>query len=491
MSLLPIETLGKKRQPNELIQIIRDCGIVEEKIILQLLKLLVSQSDAFSVLDQDLRFVFISENYKNVLEIQDEKCQLIGMHVTEVLCKIINKEVSMISQNRLHAASLVAAAKETKTFLRTTRTGKDVMATISPLLDDNGNILFIIQSIKNLPDIDQLRSQNMAFYEAIGLHAGCESGNSPIIHSKCMQEVAERAYQAAGADVNVLLTGESGVGKDVIAKYIQSVSPRKSQQFIQVNCSAIPDGLLESELFGYEDGAFTGARRSGKHGLIEIAHKGTLFLDEIGDMPLPLQAKLLNFLQDRYFFRVGGVDKVKVDIRIIAATNANLEEKVKRKEFREDLYYRLKVIPIHIPPLRERPEDIIPMVNDFLSQFNRKYAKNKQFSFDALCLLATYPWPGNVRELKNSIERLVVLGKDQQINVDIIKKELEYSSHDSFPEGNASGVRSLEGAKEQIEYQLFKLAAQHYNSHRQIAKALGTSPSTVGKKLEQYGIRVG
>ena len=482
------KTAEKNSLSSALMQILTKQGIVEaEKHIITLMD---SQTDAFSILDKNLRFVFINKNYKSILEIQEENCEILGMHVTEFLAKFIfHKDANLIAQNRLHAASLVEATKEPATFLRTTQMGKDIMVTVSPILDELGEILFIVQTIKNLPDVDQLRKQNLSFYETFGLvHQIRNDKDSPIFHSKLMQEVAERAHQAAGVDVNVLLSGESGVGKDVIAKYIQASSPRKNQPFIQVNCSAIPDALLESELFGYEDGAFTGARRSGKHGLIEIANKGTLFLDEIGDMPFAMQAKLLIFLQDRYFFRVGGIDKVKVDIRIIAATNANLEEKVKRKEFREDLYYRLNIIPIHIPPLRERPEDIITMVNDFLSQFNKRYMKNKQFSFDALCLLATYTWPGNVRELKNCIERLIVLTKDQEISVDILKKELAYKSPELFPEGNTNCTRSLDDAKDLIEYQLLKLAAQQYSSHRQIAKALGTSHTTVSKKLEQYGI---
>ncbi len=485
------KTKEKSGLANTLMQILTNKGLAgPEKYIIGLLD---SQSDAFSILDQDLRFVFVSNNYKSVLDMQDENSEIIGMHVTEFVGKFIfHKDADLIAQNGLHASSLVVTTKKMATFLRTTQMGRDIMVTVSPLLDDSGEIMFLIQTIKNLPDIDQLRGQNFSFYETLGLiHPMGNNKNSPIFHCTRMQEVAERARQSAGVDVNVLLTGESGVGKDVIAKYIQVASPRKSQPFIQVNCSAIPDALLESELFGYEDGAFTGARRNGKHGLLEVANKGTLFLDEIGDMPLVLQAKLLIFLQDRYFYRVGGIEKVKVDIRIIAATNADLEEKVKRKEFREDLYYRLNVIPIHIPPLRERLEDIIPMVNDFLSQFNKKYMKHKEFSFDALCLLATYTWPGNVRELKNCIERLVVLSKKQQINVDMIKKELAYRSPELFPEGDTGGARSLDDAKELIEYQLLKLAAQQYNSHRQIAKALGTSHTTVSKKLEQYGISVG
>lgn len=486
MSLLSSKTTGKDRLSDKLIELLSHEGFIgSEKLLIRLLD---SHFDAFSILDRDLRFVFISKSYNSILEIQDEDSQILGIHVTEFVGKyILNKDASLVSENRLYAAAYAMATKETATFLRTTRTGKDVIVTVSPLLDDAGDLLFIIQSVKNLPDVDELKKQNFAFYEALGLHS-IDKNTSPIIQSKCMQEVAGRALLAAGVDVNVLITGESGVGKDVIAKYIQEASPRTGQQFIQVNCSAIPDALLESELFGYEGGAFTGARSKGKIGLIEIANKGTLFLDEIGDMPLPMQAKLLNFLQDRYFFRVGGIEKVKVDIRVIAATNVNLEEKVKLKQFREDLYYRLNVIPIRIPPLRERPEDIIPMANEFLYQFNKKHKKNKQFSFDAQCLLPAYSWPGNVRELKNCIERLVVLTEDQQITGDIIKKDLAYQDSEFFPEGSLGCTTSLDNAKEMVEYQLLKLAAQQFSSHRQIAKALGTSHTNVSRKLEQYGI---
>jgi len=203
-----------------------------------------------------------------------------------------------------------------------------------------------------------------------------------------------------------------------------------------------------------------------------------------------MQGKLLNFLQDKCFFRVGSVKKTEVNVRIIAATNANLEEKVKNKQFREDLFYRLNVVPLHIPPLRERLDDIIPMANDFLRKFNKNYVRENRFSLDAPSALLSYSWPGNVRELENTIERLVILSDQQYITSDIIKKDLYYKEQSSLPAVNVNKIVSLPEATEMVERKLLEAAAQQFTSSRQIAKLLGTSHPTISKKLKQYGIEI-
>src|SRR5699024_6543855 len=228
-----------------------------------------------------------------------------------------------------------------------------------------------------------------------------------------MLKIKQMINRIAQFNTTILITGESGVGKGVITKTIHEQSNRKDQPFIHINCGAIPESLIESELFGYEKGAFTGAQKDGRIGLIEQADKGILFLDEIAEMPLHLQVKLLKVLQERQFYRLGGSEIVKVDIRIIAATNQNLEELVEQGMFREDLYYRLNVVPINIPPLRTRPEDITYLIDYFFKQFNEKYGLSAYLSLEAENALHRYKWPGNVRELENLIERLVIMSENE------------------------------------------------------------------------------
>ncbi len=233
------------------------------------------------------------------------------------------------------------------------------------------------------------------------------TGSSPVI-----TKVKEVIYKVAPYDINVLITGESGTGKNVAAKLIHSLSPRKDRPFVSINCASLPEELLESELFGHEKGAFTGAV-SEKKGLFEIADGGTVFLDEIGEMPLSLQAKLLHFLEEKKFRRVGGIEEISVDVRLIAATNKNLEEEIKNGNFREDLYYRLAGIVISMPPLRERKEDILEIAKQFINEFSKKYGKNiEKIDGSFIEFLMNYDFKGNIRELRNIVEKEVILTED-------------------------------------------------------------------------------
>jgi transcriptional regulator with PAS, ATPase and Fis domain len=229
-----------------------------------------------------------------------------------------------------------------------------------------------------------------------------------IAKSQKMKRIEHLANIMSKVDSTVLLSGESGVGKGVISKYIHNQSCRCDGPFIKIDCSAIPENLFESEVFGYEKGAFTGAERSGKIGLLELANGGTVFLDEIGDMPIHMQPKILRAIQDREIIRVGGKDVIPVSVRFIAATNRDLKQMVDAREFREDLYYRLNVVPILIPPLRERKEDIIPLIQDITKKINERYGICKTFNNKEIEMMLNYDWPGNIRELENIIERIMV-----------------------------------------------------------------------------------
>ncbi|MEO0278827.1 MAG: sigma 54-interacting transcriptional regulator [candidate division WOR-3 bacterium] len=306
--------------------------------------------------------------------------------------------------------------------------------------------------------------------------------------SERMQNVIRTCLKVARSKATVLLRGESGTGKELLAKVIHYESPRMKGPFIAVNCAAIPENLLEAELFGYEKGAFTGAVIS-KPGKFELADKGTLFLDEIGDLSVSLQAKLLRILQEQSFERLGGTKTIKVDVRIIAATNKDLEDMVKKGIFREDLYWRLNVVPIFLSPLRERKEDIPALIEYFLKKFNKEYGKNVSFTSGAIEKLISYPWPGNVRELENTIQRMVLLTEKNTISeYDLPTFIIKEPSSDFIksPQNNSllDEIKDIE--KRRIED---ALRISNYNQ-AQAARILGITQRQIGYKIRKYGIKI-
>lgn len=306
-----------------------------------------------------------------------------------------------------------------------------------------------------------------------------------LVQSAKMQNIIGLALRVAQVDSTVLVTGESGVGKEIVTKVIHKNSKRKAGPFIKINCGAIPENLLESELFGYEPGAFTGASKEGKLGLFELAHQGTLFLDEIGELPLSLQVKLLRAIQDREIFRLGGSQPRLIDVRIISATNRDLGEMVEKGEFREDLYFRLNVIPIHVPPLRERQEEIIPLARQFMNKFCQAYNLQKELSPEVMEALLDYQWPGNIRELENVIERLVVTTPDNIISYEDLPRF--FFKEQSLVKAAVS-VRGLVPLKEavlEVEKLLLEKAMERYGSTYKAAEVLQVDQSTVVRKLQR------
>ena len=301
-----------------------------------------------------------------------------------------------------------------------------------------------------------------------------------------VQQIFQTVQKIAPTDSTVLITGETGVGKEIIARALHLSSRRRDHPFVKINCAAIPENLLESELFGYEKGAFTGATTS-KPGRFEIAHLGTLFLDEIGEIPIHLQAKLLTVLQDKSFERVGGVKTTKVDVRIIAATNRDLQSAAQSGKFRLDLFYRLNVVPIHIPPLRERKDDLIPLIDYFLKKFGAKYQKRvADVSPDVVAALGSYEWPGNIRELENVLERMVLMSETQTLFADQLPPEIK---------GSASTLRTsslkvkIEDLSRVTEKQMIIDALNKTNQNRtKSAKLLGISRRTLQNKIKEYGL---
>ena len=306
--------------------------------------------------------------------------------------------------------------------------------------------------------------------------------------SEIMEHTKQKALIAAKSNSTVLITGESGTGKELFARAIHNHSDRTDYPFVAVNCAAIPDNLLESELFGYEEGAFTGAKKGGKLGKFELAHNGTIFLDEIGDMSLHLQGKLLRVLQERELDKIGGKSNIFIDVRVIAATNKNLEELVRNGQFREDLYYRLKVIPITLPTLRERKSDIPLLIDYMIKEYARKLNKDViGIEEDASKTLVDYTWPGNVRELQNIIEYSINMSNSTLLTLDIIPNNIKSTYYDekSHKEEEIRTLEDLE--KEEIRKAFNKY--KHYKKDKElVAKALGISRATLYRKLEKYNL---
>ncbi len=310
-----------------------------------------------------------------------------------------------------------------------------------------------------------------------------------IAGSKAMRRVVSLVQKVAKVDSNILIMGETGVGKEMAARSVHNCSRRMDGPFIKLNCGAIPEHLLESELFGYESGAFTGAKKEGKIGLIELADCGTLLLDEVADLPITMQVKLLRVLEERLVMRVGGTKSKKVDFRLIAATNKNLEQMVKKQKFREDLFYRLNVIPVVIPPLRERKEDIIPFILFFLDKFNKKYDMAKEISPEVIQSLLKYEWPGNIRELENTIERLMVTTDSNIIQIEEMKQNTGINIVGSFEDEKSP--KALGTVLEETERNLIYQAFKNCKTTREMADVLGISQSAVVRKIKKYGFSKG
>lgn len=373
------------------------------------------------------------------------------------------------------------------------REHKRVLLTSSPLFH-NGQIRYALTICQNLTDFsalcDELENaieKNKLIMDELEFYRNSMISSQNIIgKSPAIQALLQNLQYVAATDATVLITGESGVGKEVMTKEIYCLSKRAGAPFIRVNCASIPESLMESELFGYEKGAFTGAVKN-KPGMFELANNGTLLLDEIGELPKALQPKLLRVLQEQEIMRVGGTRAIPVDVRLIAATNQDLAEMVRRGEFRQDLYYRLNLIPLHIPPLRERSEDIPLLVQHFLSEFNTKYGKKKRITDAAVQTLKLYPWPGNIRELENLLERLVIIGDEVHITSSQVSKILTVPNQivSTGPEKSGLSLREL---MENYERELLQEALSSYGTTYKAARALRTSQPTVARKAKQYGL---
>ena len=421
--------------------------------------------------------------------------------------EIVGRHVEDLEKSGIFTPSVTRKVLEEKreiTIIHENRFGRRLLTTGSPVFVPmtsgewvaagegrySRTIAFVLTTSRDITQISTVQEQpdtpGSALLKARNLDVPEDIDTSFIVsESEAMHNVMALTKKLASVNTTVLITGESGVGKGLIARQLHEEGVRWKKPFVTVNCGAIPDNLIESELFGYVAGAFTGSRADGKQGLFEAAQDGTIFLDEISELPLNLQVKLLQVIQERQITPVGGTRPIPVDVRIISATNRNLEELVKEGRFREDLYYRLNVVPINVPALRERPADIIPLIQMNIARCNRELGETKSISPDALSILLKYPWPGNIRELQNIIERLVITTSHNVITEDDIFIFIKEAAEDN--QINYADT-SLADALERAEKEILSRALENYKSTRAIARVLKVSQPTIVRKLNKYGL---
>ena len=444
-----------------------------------------------AIIENSFDGIYITDGNADTILVNRAYEQITGLKKTEVLGKNM-KDLEQEGIISVSGSLLAMTEQRPVTLQQEFKTGRRAVITSSPIYGEDGTIDMVVTNVRDLTELYKLKEkvvekeqERQKLQQSLEYERRNLKEDNVIAQDANTLQAVFMAKKVAPLDATVMLQGESGVGKEVFAKYIFQKSHRKEGNFIKVNCGAIPENLIESELFGYEKGAFTGADKGGKIGLFELADKGTLFLDEIGELPLPMQVKLLRVLQEQEITRVGGTKTIKVDVRVISATNRDLEAMMKDGTFREDLYYRLMVFPIRIPPLRERKGDIVPLAEFFLAELNKKYNFHKKFSESSLIAMREYEWPGNIRELKNIVERAIIISAEDEIEAG------------ALPIGNGSPRREEKGVVlkptshlahtlREIEHQYMEQAYEEFGNVRDAAKSLGMDASTFVRKRQRY-----
>lgn len=444
---------------------------------------------AIEILDVLDEGVYISDKEGVTLHINRAYESITGLHHEEMVGKRVTDLRRAGKFDEILNPDIVRT-RLPKSLVQLTKTGRRVVLQGHPVFDDNDDVALVVTFARDTTALSRLEEQLglqrelIKTYQKTILSEG-RSANLPLPkpQSPRMLELMAMVQNVAATDATVLLLGETGVGKNFVAKNIHRTSPRFKLPFIEVDCSAIPENLVESELFGYAPGAFSGASEQGKPGYIEMANNGTLFLNEIGELPLHVQAKLLRFLQDQEYVRVGSTEVHRVNVRVISATNKNLEEAIKEKTFREDLYYRIRVAVVNIPPLREREDDIRPLIDYFLTSFTKRYNKMVSFDEEALKTLCKYSWPGNVRELENMLHSIVATTRPDAVLVtqDLPLRVLMNRSE-------RDGKKSLAELVAEFERVEVLRVLRQAPSLAQAAAELGIDRVTLYRKMKKYGI---
>lgn len=409
--------------------------------------------------------------------------------------KILGSSAYDLEKHGVFSRSATVAVLEEKqevTLIQETLGKKKLMVTGKPMHDEKGNIYRVINISKDITELETLKNELKDTEDVLKaireqlVKQNTKPKSVLIGNSEAMKPVMNFIDLVAPLNTTVLIQGETGVGKSVFARRIHDLGPNKDEPFIHINCGAIPSELLESELFGYVSGAFTSASKKGKEGLLTAAKNGTIFLDEISEMSLPLQVKLLHVLQEKHVMKLGDTVSHEIKAKIITAANKDLKDLVKQGKFREDLYYRLSVVPITIPPLRERKDDITLLVQYFTQKMNERYNLHKYFSDDALKKLMNYSWPGNVRELENTVERLIIMTPNNTIEENDIDKLFRASD---MMISNDNNKKTLPEILADVEKKVLLVALKEHKTTRQIGEALGIDQSTVVKKLKKYDLK--
>jgi PAS domain S-box-containing protein len=435
--------------------------------------------------------IFVADHNGDVVLVNQASATMNGLSISEIVGKNVS-DLLAEGYSQRSATLEVLKTKKTISLINITKGNKKILTTGTPIFNDSGDIKFVFVNERDITFINKLTRMldkdkstgNRAKIDFLDSSLAKKELNNYVFESLDMQIVVQTAMQVAEFDLDVIITGESGVGKGIIAKLIHRLSDRRKGPFVDVNCGSISENLIEAELFGYEKGAFTGACATGKMGHFEFANNGTLFLDEVGELSLPLQVKLLKFLENKEIVRVGGVKPLKIDTQIITATNKNLEGMVSSGTFRKDLFFRLNVVPIHIPPLRERKSDIEPLILFFLDRFNHDYKLNKVISGEVVAVLVEYAYPGNVRELENLVRRLVTMTKGDRIRLGNLPDSTLFSI-DRDVEPDKSSKKTLKNSVQNYEKELIMKAVNKYGSQRRAAIKLGLDQSTLSRKLSK------
>lgn len=437
-----------------------------------------------SIIENSYDGIYITDKNGMTLYVNSAYEKLTGKARTDYVGKTMDELVESGIMTT-HITSRVVETKSTITETEKLVSGKEVIITGNPILDDNGDVVAVVTNLRDISEIIALEDEARRNNELINIYKNRYLGelainNDIVCKSPSTVNLFNLATKVASKDSTVILTGETGTGKEIVAKYIHNNSERKNKNYVKINCGAIPENLLESELFGYVGGAFTGADPKGKAGMFELAHNGTLFLDEIGELPIELQPALLRALQDGEITRVGSTKTQKVDVRIIAATNRDLTKMLKDGTFREDLYYRLNVISLKVPPLRERREDIPGLVELLISRLNEKYGEDKHATSSFVFQLMSMEWPGNIRELFNFVERQFILNESSTLS------SIEHLDFDSYGTGNADDNFNMDKIVCSVEASLMKSALERSKNTKEAATLLGISQPTFSRKYNKY-----